>query len=66
MTDHSSEASADRLTGTTADRPNGEGLFDVQRDIRNTLRIIALLLFIIGSLLAAIVFRISEVAVTPG
>ena len=38
--------------------------YDVQRDIRNTLRIIALLLFIIGVLLAAIVFQVSEVAVT--
>ena len=53
-------------TETGTDRDSGERLFDVQRDIRNTLRIIALLLLIIGTLLAAIVFRISEVAVTMG
>ena len=42
-----------------------EAPYDVQRDIRNTLRIIALFLLVIGVLLAAIVFKFAEIEVVP-
>lgn len=48
------------------DQTSVESASEIQRDMRNTLRIIAVFLLVIGVLLAAIVFGFTDVSVKPG